>query len=164
MGCVRHEVHPMYPADFASMIEAASLDEIRDGIHRLLDVRDPNVWMLFGTLPFYACSMKEADLALHRRLRKEPNVSVRNDPDGRSRLNVNIFDGEIIVTDFGDELASLGTIHDTSFNDAYTMWQKTELNQSLSCHCPAVQCLGPNALVKNAYYPEVDFLKQSSRL
>ena len=164
MGCVRHEVHPMYPADFASMIEAASLDEIRDGIHRLLDVRDPDVWMLFGTLPFYACSMKEEDLALHRRLRREPNVSVRNDPDGRSRLNVNIFDGEIIVTDFGDELASLGTIHDTSFNEAYAMWQQTELNQSLSCHCPAVQCLGPNALVKNAYYPEVDFLKQSSRL
>ncbi|HAZ39788.1 MAG TPA: radical SAM/CxCxxxxC motif protein YfkAB, partial [Exiguobacterium sp.] len=35
MGCVRHEVHPMYPADFASMIEAASLSEIRNGIHRL---------------------------------------------------------------------------------------------------------------------------------
>lgn len=185
MGCARHEIHPMYdsgfagitafnkmqdsnqrmyPADFDSMIEAASLDEIRDGIHRLLDIRDQNVWMLFGTLPFYACSMNEEDLVLHRRLRQEANVSVRNDPDGRSRLNVNIFDGEIIVTDFGDELASLGTIHDTSFNDAYAAWQQTELNKSLSCHCPAVKCLGPNALVKNAYYPDVDFLKQSSRL
>ncbi|WP_434089191.1 hypothetical protein [Exiguobacterium indicum] len=27
-----------------------------------------------------------------------------------------------------------------------------------------MQCLGPNALVKNAYYPEIDFTKQSSRL
>ncbi|WP_114570758.1 radical SAM/CxCxxxxC motif protein YfkAB [Exiguobacterium flavidum] len=164
MGCSRHEIHPMYPADFGSMIEAASLDEIRSGIHRLLDVRDESVWMLFGTLPFYACSSNEEDLVLHRRLRDEQNVTVRNDPDGRSRLNVNIFDGEIIVTDFGDELGSLGSIADTSFNEAYEKWRSTKLNASLSCHCPAVKCLGPNALVKNAYYADIDFLKQSSRL
>lgn len=42
----------MYPADFASALEAASLKDIRKGIHTLLDHRDPDVWMLFGTLPF----------------------------------------------------------------------------------------------------------------
>lgn len=157
LGCQRHECHPMYPADFASALESASLDEIRDAIHGLLDVRDENVWMLFGTLPFYACSDSAADRNLLRRLSTAKNVTVRNDPDGRSRLNTNIFDGQIIVTDFGDELGTLGTLYDTSFQDAYDQWTNSALNATLSCHCPAVKCLGPNALVKQAYYPTVDF-------
>src|SRR5699024_8610744 len=102
MGCLRHEVHPMYPSDFASNLEVATLEEIRTGIHRLLDARNQDIWMLFGTLPFYPCNTNEADLELQKRLFAEKNVTVRNDPDGRSRLNVNIFDGEIIVADFGD--------------------------------------------------------------
>ena len=53
MGCKRHEVHPMYPSDFASTLETLSLDALREAIHHLLDIRDENVWMLFGTLPFY---------------------------------------------------------------------------------------------------------------
>ncbi|MCV5526357.1 hypothetical protein OFN18_30270, partial [Escherichia coli] len=76
--------------------------EIRDAIEHLLEIRDENVWMLFGTLPFYACSDDERDIATFRKLQESKNVTVRNDPDGRSRLNVNIFDGNIIVTDFGD--------------------------------------------------------------
>ncbi len=95
-------------SDFASALETASLDDIRAGIHRLLDVRNEDVWMLFGTLPFYPCNEQEEDLALLNRLYKEKNVTVRNDPDGRSRLNVNIFDGNVIVTDFGDEGPTLG--------------------------------------------------------
>ena len=55
------------------------------GIERLLDHRNSEVWMLFGTLPFYPCSSSQADLELQKRLFKEKNVSVRNDPDGRSR-------------------------------------------------------------------------------
>ncbi|MFL6555779.1 MAG: radical SAM/CxCxxxxC motif protein YfkAB, partial [Bacillus sp. (in: firmicutes)] len=102
MLCQRHEVHPMYPSDFASNLETLSLNEIREAIHHLLDVRDENVWMLFGTLPFYACSSEQEDLSLLQRLYTSKNVTVRNDPDGRSRLNVNIFNGDIIVTDFGD--------------------------------------------------------------
>lgn len=163
MGCQRHEVHPMYPSDFASSLEVATTAELRQGIERLLNHRDPNVWMLFGTLPFYACSDKNEDLQLLERLFREKNVTVRNDPDGRTRLNVNIFDGEIIVTDFGD-IPSLGNVKDTSLLDAYKEWTETELAKSLTCHCKEVQCLGPNPLVKNTYYQELDFRKQKSNI
>lgn len=156
MGCRRHEVHPMYPSDFASALETLPLAEIRNAIHHLLDIRDENVWMLFGTLPFYACSQNEEDLALLRRLSSAKKVTVRNDPDGRSRLNINIFTGDVIVTDFGDAPA-LGNIIDTPLAKSYETWMNSELAKSLNCHCPAVECLGPNVLVKNAYYPNVDF-------
>lgn len=163
MGCQRHEVHPMYPSDFASQLEVASLAEIRDGIQRLLDVRAKEVWMLFGTLPFYPCSMNEEDLALQKRLYAEENVTVRNDPDGRSRLNINIFDGKIIVTDFGDT-PPLGDIRTTSLPEAYEAWNHSTVAASLNCHCPTVQCLGPNLLVKNAYYQDTDFTKKKTNL
>ncbi|WP_273128394.1 radical SAM/CxCxxxxC motif protein YfkAB [Bacillus weihaiensis] len=163
MHCQRHEVHPMYPSDFASALETLSLKEMREAIHHLLDVRDENVWMLFGTLPFYACSKDDEDLALIRRLREAKNVTVRNDPDGRSRLNVNIFDGEIIVTDFGDA-PPLGNIKTDTLQSAYDKWTDSSLAKSLSCHCPAVKCLGPNILVKNSYYQDVDFTNRKSNI
>ncbi|MDR7074620.1 radical SAM/CxCxxxxC motif protein YfkAB [Fictibacillus barbaricus] len=163
MGCQRHEIHPMYPVDFASTLESISLEEMRDSIHKLLDIRDKKVWMLFGTLPFYACSDNEEDLKLLNRLRNEENVTVRNDPDGRSRLNLNIFDGDIIVTDFGDA-PPLGNIKDTSLLKAYETWNKSKLAKELSCHCPAVKCLGPNILVKHSYYPETAFLSRQAKL
>ncbi|MCM3762453.1 radical SAM/CxCxxxxC motif protein YfkAB [Alkalihalobacillus oceani] len=179
MGCKRHEIHPMYdsgfvgmnapaksqdvPSDFASQLEVASLAEIRAGIQRLLDVRAKEVWMLFGTLPFYPCSMNEEDLALQKRLYAEENVTVRNDPDGRSRLNINIFDGKIIVTDFGDT-PPLGDIRTTSLPEAFETWNRSTVAASLHCHCPSVQCLGPNLLVKNAYYQDVDFTKKKTNL
>ncbi|WP_223589562.1 radical SAM/CxCxxxxC motif protein YfkAB [Neobacillus bataviensis] len=163
MLCQRHEVHPMYPSDFASNLETLTLNEIRDAIHHLLDIRNEEVWMLFGTLPFYACSSKQEDLNLLKRLYKSKNVTVRNDPDGRSRLNVNIFNGDIIVTDFGDTPA-LGNIQRTKLLDAYDTWQATNIAKELSCHCPAVSCLGPNILVKNSYYQDTDFTKLKSNL
>ncbi|WP_226577921.1 radical SAM/CxCxxxxC motif protein YfkAB [Halobacillus litoralis] len=163
MKCARHEIHPMYPVDFASSLETLSLDEMRDGINRLLDHRDQDMWMLFGTLPYYPCSSSEDDLTMLKRLYKEKNVTVRNDPDGRSRLNVNIFSGDIIVTDFGDE-PGLGNIQDTNLEDAYQQWMTTETAKSLNCHCPAVQCLGPNVLVKNTYYSDVDFQKRETKI
>jgi radical SAM/CxCxxxxC motif protein YfkAB len=163
MGCLRHEVHPMYASDFASALELLTVEQIRDAIHNLLDIRDENVWMLFGTLPFYACSDNEEDLALIKRLYNTKNVTVRNDPDGRSRLNVNIFDGSIIVTDFGD-IPSLGNIKDTTLQQAYNTWMGTETAHSLSCHCPAIKCLGPNVLVKNSYYQDTNFLVRQSNI
>ncbi len=163
MGCRRHEIHPMYPSDFASALETLSLDEIRTAIHQLLDCRNEEVWMLFGTLPFYPCSKYAEDLALLKRLYTSKNVTVRNDPDGRSRLNVNIFSGEVIVTDFGDAPA-LGNILHHSLPEAYEKWMDTKLAQSLNCHCPAVKCLGPNVLVRNAYYPDDDFKIRVSNL
>ncbi|CAG9608782.1 radical SAM/CxCxxxxC motif protein YfkAB [Pseudoneobacillus rhizosphaerae] len=163
MLCQRHEVHPMYPSDFASNLETLTLNEIRSAIHHLLDVRDENVWMLFGTLPFYACSSNEEDLSLLNRLYTSKNVTVRNDPDGRSRLNVNIFNGDIIVTDFGDT-PPLGNIQNTHLLDAYEKWNATSLASELNCHCPAVKCLGPNILVKNSYYQDIDFSGQKAKI
>lgn len=156
MLCQRHEVHPMYPSDFAVNLETLSLDEIRMAIHHLLDVRDENVWMLFGTLPFYACSSNQEDLELLKRLYNSKNVSIRNDPDGRSRLNVNIFTGDIIVTDFGD-IPVLGNIQSTKLQAAFEGWQNSTIAKEISCHCPSVACLGPNILVKNRYYEDVKF-------
>ncbi|MDP4164256.1 MAG: radical SAM/CxCxxxxC motif protein YfkAB [Bacillota bacterium] len=163
MLCQRHEVHPMYPSDFASTLETLTLEEIRAAIHHLLDVRDEKVWMLFGTLPFYACSSNPEDIELLTRLYKSKNVTVRNDPDGRSRLNVNIFNGDIIVTDFGDT-PSLGNIQKNSLQEAYDAWQNTAIAKELSCHCPAVACMGPNILVKNSYYPSVDFTRLKANI
>ncbi|WP_062107502.1 radical SAM/CxCxxxxC motif protein YfkAB [Bacillus niameyensis] len=163
MGCARHEIHPMYPVDFASTLETLSLNEIRQGINRLLDYHNKNIWMMFGTLPFYPCSASEEDLELLKRLYKAPNVTTRNDPDGRSRLNVNIFTGEVIVTDFGDE-PSLGNIETTTLPDAFSKWMESKTANSLNCHCPAVKCLGPNLLVKNTYYQDIDFQTKKSRI
>ncbi|MFD0828354.1 radical SAM/CxCxxxxC motif protein YfkAB [Neobacillus sp. M.A.Huq-85] len=163
MLCQRHEVHPMYPSDFASNLETLTLDEIRGAIHHLLDIRDENVWMLFGTLPFYPCSHNQEDMNLLRRLYESKNVTVRNDPDGRSRLNVNIFNGDIIVTDFGDTPA-LGNIQTTRLEDAYQAWQTSSIANELNCHCPAVSCLGPNILVKNSYYKEIDFTSLEAKI
>ncbi|WLD94191.1 radical SAM/CxCxxxxC motif protein YfkAB [Alkalihalobacillus sp. AL-G] len=163
MGCQRHEVHPMYPSAFASNLEVATLPEIRKGIRRLLDVRDRDTWMLFGTLPFYPCSNEPEDLELLHRLYGENNVTVRNDPDGRSRINVNIFDGSVIVTDFGDA-PILGNIQTDSLQDVYDRWMNSDLAASVNCHCPAVECLGPNLLVKNAYYPDEDFTRKRSNI
>lgn len=146
----------MYSSNFASNLEILTLNELREAIHHLLDIRDENVWMLFGTLPFYACSSNPEDLKLLERLYKSKNVTVRNDPDGRSRLNVNIFTGDIIVTDFGDTPPH-GNIQTATLFDAYQTWKSSSIAKELSCHCPQVVCLGPNILVKNSYYQNEDF-------
>jgi radical SAM/CxCxxxxC motif protein YfkAB len=153
----------MYPSDFASNLETLSLEEIRGAIHHLLDIRDENVWMLFGTLPFYACTNNSEDLKLLERLYKSKNVTVRNDPDGRSRLNVNIFTGDIIVTDFGD-IPELGNILTSSLHEAYETWKHTKAAQGVSCYCPAAACLGPNILVKNSYYQNEDFTIKKAKI
>ncbi|MFL1998644.1 radical SAM/CxCxxxxC motif protein YfkAB [Lysinibacillus irui] len=163
MKCARHEVHPMYPSDFASALTSLSLEETREAIHHLLDIRDENTWMLFGTLPFYPCSMNEEDQKLLQRLRTSKNVTLRNDPDGRSRLNVNIFTGDVIVTDFGDTPA-LGNIVQDELTAIFDKWMATDLAKSLNCHCPAVKCLGPNVLVKNMYYQDQSFVSGSARV
>jgi hypothetical protein len=36
--------------------------------------------------------------------------------------------------------------------------------KQLNCHCPAIKCLGPNALVKNSYYPDEDFTVKKAKL
>lgn len=163
MGCQRHEVHPMYPSAFAANLPMLSLDQFRASIRHLLDARDPSLWMLFGTLPFYACSALEEDRQLIQRLRQEPNVTVRNDPDGRNRLNVNLFTGDVYVTDFSD-VPALGSIHTDTLEQVFERWKGHPLQSSVNCHCPAVQCCGPNLLVVDSYYKDVDFTTRTAAI
>ncbi|PYI57169.1 radical SAM/CxCxxxxC motif protein YfkAB [Paenibacillus flagellatus] len=156
MGCKRHEVHPMYPSAFAAGLPQLSLDQIRGAVTRLLDERDRDLWMLFGTLPFFACGDDPDGLELVRRLRREPNVTVRNDPDGRNRLNVNLFNGDVHVTDFAD-LPPLGNMERDSFDAIFAKWLDHPLNLRVNCHCDEAACCGPNLLVADAYYRDVDF-------
>jgi radical SAM/CxCxxxxC motif protein YfkAB len=163
MKCGRHEIHPMYPSDFASSLETLSLEETCEAIRDILAFRDKNVWMLFGTLPFYPCSSSQEDLDLLKELYSAKNVSVRNDPDGRSRLNVNIFTGDVIVTDFGDT-PPLGNITNDTLPDIFEKWKEQPLAKELNCHCPMARCLGPNVLVKSMYYQDVDFSKREAKI
>ncbi|SFE51350.1 radical SAM/CxCxxxxC motif protein YfkAB [Paenibacillus algorifonticola] len=162
MGCERHEVHPMYPSSFAKDLPVITRLQMRQAIERLLDNRDPSVWMLFGTLPFYQCSNHAEERALLSRLAAEPNVTVRNDPDGRNRLNVNLFTGEVFVTDFSD-VPSFGNIATSKLDDLFTKWLEHPLAQDINCYCPAASCCGPNLLVKDMYYKEVDFHQRTAR-
>lgn len=156
MGCRRHEVHPMYPSSFAKDLPVITREQMRGAIELLLNHRDPDVWMLFGTLPFYHCSDNEQERQLLSRLANERNVTVRNDPDGRNRLNVNLFTGDVFVTDFSD-VPSFGNIADSRLDELFQRWLVHPLAQSVNCHCPAASCCGPNLLVKDMYYKDVNF-------
>lgn len=164
MKCARHEVHPMYPSDFASDLNVLTIEETKTAIRQLLSFRDEDTWMLFGTLPILPCSMNADDLSFLDDVHSAKNITVRNDPDGRSRLNVNVFTGDVIVTDFGDETGTIENIIDTPLQDVYDKWKQSALNQTINCHCPKVKCLGPNLLVKNMYYPDVDFKVNEKRM
>lgn len=161
MGCRRHEVHPMYPSDFAANLPKLSLADMRQAIDDLIDARDPDVWMLFGTLPFYACNAEGEDQRILKRLREAPNVTVRNDPDGRNRLNVDLFTGDVHVTDFA-EVPALGNMHTDSLELIFARWQEHPLSRTIDCHCPAVRCCGPNLLVADMYYQDVDFKRRKA--
>ncbi|AHV96620.1 radical SAM/CxCxxxxC motif protein YfkAB [Paenibacillus sabinae] len=157
MGCRRHEVHPMYASNFASSLPVLSLNETAAAIQGLLDQRNPDMWMLFGTLPFFACSFLEEDRKLLHRLKSEKNVTVRNDPDGRNRVNVNLFTGDVFVTDFAD-IPAFGNIAERKLDDIFAEWQNEHpLNQTVNCHCAEAGCCGPNLLVKDMYYSDIDF-------
>ncbi|WP_058303342.1 radical SAM/CxCxxxxC motif protein YfkAB [Gorillibacterium timonense] len=163
LGCKRHEVHPMYPSAFAASLPALPLERMKEAIRQLLADRNPAVWLLFGTLPFFACSSDDDDLVLLGELRKAPNVTVRNDPDGRNRLNVSLFTGDIRVTDFAT-VPPLGNIQTHRLNEVFDLWLQHELARSVSCHCPAAACCGPNLLVADMYYKGTDFTKRNARV
>lgn len=159
MGCSRHEVHPMYASSFAENLALLTLDEIRDAADHLLEMRDPNLWILFGTLPFFACSPQVKDRQLVERLRRTPNVTVRNDPDGRNRLNVDVFNGDVYVTDFAS-VPPLGNMKKDRLNEVFDRWLQHPLSSTVNCYCPEADCCGPNLLVTDSYYSDVDFKKR----
>ena len=164
MLCSRHEIHPMYPVDFASALTGINIEQSIAAMHKILDIRDEDIWMLFGTLPILPCNQDESSKRLLERLRTAPNVTVRNDPDGRNRLNINVFTGEVIITDFGDHEGTLNTIYNQSLNDTFNDWIKSDKARALNCHCPAVKCVGPNILVKDMYYQDIDFKKREQMM
>ncbi|WP_052476010.1 radical SAM/CxCxxxxC motif protein YfkAB [Cohnella kolymensis] len=156
MGCKRHEVHPMYPSSFASDLPVISRDQMREAVTSLLNERNPDIWMLFGTLPFFACSENPEEHRLVKRLAAETNVTVRNDPDGRNRVNVNIFSGDVYVTDFA-AIPSFGNVKDEKLDDVFARWREHPMQQAVNCHCPGAGCCGPNLLVSDMYYRDTDF-------
>ena len=94
--------------------------------------------MLFGTLPIYPCINDENDQHLLQRLRSAKNVTMRNDPDGRSRLNVNVFTGNVIVTDFGDENGTISNIQKDRLTDVNNQWLNSDLAQYFHCGCEII--------------------------
>jgi radical SAM/CxCxxxxC motif protein YfkAB len=163
MGCKRHEVHPLYPSDFAKGMELLTLDQYRETVIRLLNGRHPEVWILFGTLPFYPCSDKVEDQELWQTLHRQPKVTVRQDPDGRNRLNVNAFTGDVIVTDFGD-VPALGNIKYDRLDDIFQRWLEHPLAKKTHCFCLEAKCAGPNILVAHAYYADWDFRQRRAKI
>lgn len=157
VGCRRHEVHPRYPVDFARKLPVLSLDEMQAGIERFLEERDPDLWVLFGTFPFLPCDPDPGRRALWRRVVATPNVTVRNDPDGRSRLNIDALTGEVRVADF-DDFPTLGSVlSGVDLACALARWHESAAFRRYRCVCPQARCLGPNPIVARTYFPEVDF-------
>lgn len=163
MGCRRHEVHPMYPSSFAANLPMLSKAQMRTAIEELLAARDHNIWMLFGTLPFFACSDDREERELVQRLHAEPGVTVRGDPDGRNRVNVSLFSGDVYVTDFAS-IPSFGNILHEPLDDIFARWQQHPLQQSVNCYCPQAACCGPNLLVVDMYEKQTDFTKRKAKV
>ncbi|RXZ84714.1 radical SAM/CxCxxxxC motif protein YfkAB [Paenibacillaceae bacterium] len=163
MGCKRHEVHPMYPSAFAANLPVLSREDMLRSIRKLIDARDKSIWMLFGTLPFFACSELAEERELIAELRQQPNVTVRNDPDGRNRLNVNLFTGDVFVTDFSD-VPAFGNIQQDRLTELFDRWLASSLADSVDCRCLAAGCCGPNLLVKEMYYKQTDFKQRRALL
>lgn len=156
-GCRRHEIHPRYPVSWAARLPVLGLAEMAEAVERLLDERDPDVWVLFGTFPFLACSPDPAHRALWERVQTTPNVTIRNDPDGRSRLNVDGTSGNIRVTDFGDPVPLGNILAGDTLQDAFARYQEDAAYARHRCVCPEAHCLGPNGMVAETYFPDIDF-------
>lgn len=157
LGCRRMEVHPRYPTRFARHLPVVSLDAMRSGIDRFLDDRAPGLWVLFGTFPFLPCSPDPRDRALWQRVRAAADVTVRNDPDGRCRINLDATSGDLRVTDFAD-LPPLGNVLQGDDPQAcFAAWQDHPAYAPYNCCCPEAGCAGVNLLVAETWLPGVDF-------
>lgn len=163
-GVRRHEIHPRYPVDWARTLPVLDLDATAACVERFLAERDPAVWVLFGTFPFLPCDPDPRRRELYWRVRREPNVTVRNDPDGRNRLNIDGITGAVRVQDFAD-LEPLGNILEgADLNACFAAWQQHPAYQPYRCCCPEAGCLGPNVIVAQTYYPGVDFRQRRAVL
>lgn len=163
IGCKRHEVHPLYPSDFAKGMKLLSLAEYRQAVYTLIHHRDPKIWILFGTFPFFPCSNQKEDHDLLLRLHQEPLITIRQDPDGRNRLNVNAFTGDVYVTDF-DNVPPLGNIKNDRLQDVFARWLQSPTAKQYHCYCPNAHCTGPNVIVANTYYRDWVFTNRKAKI
>jgi radical SAM/CxCxxxxC motif protein YfkAB len=161
MDCQRHEVHPLYPSDFAKGMSLLALEDYRNAVESLM--KKPKTWVLFGTLPFFPCSDDKKDQLLWEHLHQQSEVTVRQDPDGRNRLNINLFTGDVTITDFA-ELSSFGNIFTHKLADIFQTWLEHPLAKKLHCMCPAAKCTGPNLLVADSYYPQWNFTERKANI
>ena len=58
----------------------------------------------------------------------------------------------------------MGNIQTDSLPQMLDRWLESPLAKTIGCHCPAVNCLGPNLLVKDAYYPGDGLHRRGKRL
>jgi radical SAM/CxCxxxxC motif protein YfkAB len=156
VGVQRQEIHPLYSVGFARKLSPLTRSELRLAVARLLAARDPRVWLLFGTLPFYWCHADEAERELLASLAAAPRVTVRNDPDGRNRVNVSAFSGDVFVSDFASP-GALGNIRHEALSAIFQRWRQSAPARAHACRCPRVGCLGPNLIVRAMYYPRYTF-------
>lgn len=161
-GCKRHEIHPRYPVSWAALLPVLDLEGIAAAVERLLDERDPDVWVLFGTFPFFPCSPDAAHRALWKRVQKTPNTTIRNDPDGRARLNVDGMTGNIRVTDFGNPTPLGNILEGVTLPKAFARYQDDPTFKQYRCVCPEAGCLGPNGMVAATYFKDVDFTQRKA--
>jgi hypothetical protein len=60
------------------------------------------------------------------------------------------------VTDFAD-VPEFGNIQTEALDVIFERWLEHPLNQRVNCHCDEAGCCGPNLLVADAYYRDIDF-------
>lgn len=156
-GCRRHEIHPRYPVSWAADLSVLDLGDMAAAVEKLLDERDPDVWVLFGTFPFLPCSPDPAHRELWLRAQTTPNTTIRNDPDGRARLNMDGTTGNIRVTDFGNPTPLGNILEGATLSDAFARYQDDPTYTPYRCVCPEANCLGPNSMVADTYFTDVDF-------
>ena len=113
-----------------------TLDDLADGVRRLLSNRDPNVWILLVPFPFSPAALIPSTGSFWRQAMETPNTTIRNDPDGRNRLNVSSLTGDVLFQDFAD-MGPLGNIRRDSFLDIWNRWLDSEAASRILCHCPA---------------------------
>ncbi|MDB4893923.1 MAG: hypothetical protein JWN15_185 [Firmicutes bacterium] len=87
---------------------------------------------------------------------RSADFSIRNDPDGRNRVNINSFTGDLFVTDFAD-IPTLGNISTDRLADVFERWQQHPVFVPYNCYSPEVGCTGPNLIVAHMYHAGVDF-------
>ena len=71
------------------------------------------------------------------------------------------FDGNIIVTDFGDT-PPLGNIKTDSLPEAYDKWRQTKLSKELNCRC-TTSGASTERPCQNSYYQDTDFSLRKAR-